>query len=76
MRSTKSLLAMLVFISTVIGGCGCLAADSYEKPQCEKYHTDWNHGIPFHHDWATDTEFGRGYIAVWRDETAVLGRRS
>ena len=43
MRSAISFLAMLVLVSTLIAGCGCLAADSYyAKPaECEKYHTDW-----------------------------------
>jgi hypothetical protein len=50
MRSASSLLAMLVLLSSLMAGCGCLAADSYEKPECEKYHTDWNHGPFFHHD--------------------------
>jgi len=43
MRSAKSLLAMLVLISSLITGCGCLAADSYGKPACQKYHTNWPH---------------------------------
>ena len=43
MRSAILFLAMLVLVSTLIAGCGCLAADSYyAKPaECEKYHTDW-----------------------------------
>ena len=43
MRSAISFLAMLVLVSSLIAGCGCLAADSYyAKPaECEKYHTDW-----------------------------------
>jgi hypothetical protein len=41
MRGRTPWLALLVFISTVISGCNCLAANSYEKPECQKYHTDW-----------------------------------
>ena len=43
MRSAVSFLAMLVLVSSLIAGCGCLAADSYwAKPaECEKYHTPW-----------------------------------
>jgi hypothetical protein len=37
-----SILAALILISSLITGCGCLAADSYyAKPECQKYHTDW-----------------------------------
>jgi hypothetical protein len=42
MRSSISLLAMLFLISVLMTGCGCLAADSYEKPACQKYHTHWD----------------------------------
>jgi hypothetical protein len=42
MRSIASLLAMLVLVSTLTAGCGCLAADSYDKPACQKYHTNWD----------------------------------
>jgi hypothetical protein len=35
------ILAVLVLVSSFITGCGCLAADSYDKPACQKYHTDW-----------------------------------
>jgi hypothetical protein len=41
MGRVASVLAVLVLISSLITGCGCLAADSYEKPACQKYHTDW-----------------------------------
>ena len=41
MRHVASILAALVLASSLITGCGCLAADSYEKPVCQKYHTDW-----------------------------------
>jgi hypothetical protein len=40
-RSVTLLLAALVLISSLIAGCGCLAADSYDKSACQKYHTDW-----------------------------------
>ena len=43
MRSAISLLAMLVLVSSLIIGCGCLAADSYDKPACQKYDTHWPH---------------------------------
>ena len=35
---------MLVLVSSLVTGCGCLAAQSYENPACEKYHTDWPTG--------------------------------
>ena len=41
MGRVASVLAVLVLTSSLITGCGCLAADSYEKPACQKYHTDW-----------------------------------
>ncbi|HEY3152323.1 MAG TPA: hypothetical protein VGK65_11730 [Candidatus Binatia bacterium] len=41
MGRVGSVLAVLVLMSSLITGCGCLAADSYEKPACQKYHTDW-----------------------------------
>jgi hypothetical protein len=38
-----SILAALILISSLITGCGCLAADSYyDKPACQKYHTNWD----------------------------------
>ena len=43
MRSAASFLAMLVLVSSVVAGCGCLAADAYDKPACQKYHTDWSY---------------------------------
>jgi hypothetical protein len=39
MGRVASILAVLVLSSNFITGCGCLAADSYEKPACQKYHT-------------------------------------
>jgi hypothetical protein len=39
--SARSFLAMLVLVSSLITGCGCLAADSYGKPACQKYDTHW-----------------------------------
>jgi hypothetical protein len=41
MRSAISLLATMVLVSSLIAGCGCLAADSYDKPACQKYDTRW-----------------------------------
>jgi hypothetical protein len=41
MRRTASFLVALVLVSILVGGCGCLAADAYQLPQCQKYHTDW-----------------------------------
>jgi hypothetical protein len=34
-------LATLILVSSLNAGCGCLAADSYSKPACQKYDTDW-----------------------------------
>jgi hypothetical protein len=42
MRDIASVLAVLVLTSSLITGCGCLAANSYEKPACQKYHTNWD----------------------------------
>jgi hypothetical protein len=42
MGHVASILAALVLASSLITGCGCLAADSYEKPACQKYHTNWD----------------------------------
>jgi hypothetical protein len=42
MGRVASVLAVLVLMSSLITGCGCLAADSYEKPACQKYHTHWD----------------------------------
>src|SRR4029434_10945949 len=41
MRSAISFLAVLVVVSSLIAGCGCLAANSYDKPACQKYDTHW-----------------------------------
>ena len=43
MGRVASILAVLVLISSFTG-CGCLAADSYEKSACQKYYTDWPAG--------------------------------
>ena len=40
MARVASIWAVLVLVSSLITGCGCLAADSYEKPACQKYHTE------------------------------------
>jgi hypothetical protein len=42
MGRVASILAVLVLFSSLITGCGCLAADSYEKPACQKYRTNWD----------------------------------
>ena len=41
MRDAASLLATLVLVA-LITGCGCLAANAYDQPSCQKYHTNWN----------------------------------
>jgi hypothetical protein len=41
MPSAISLLATVVLVSILVAGCGCLAADSYGKPACQKYDTRW-----------------------------------
>jgi hypothetical protein len=40
MGRVASILAVLVLVSSLITGCGCLAADSYEKPACQKYRSE------------------------------------
>ena len=42
MGRVACILAVLILISSLITGCGCLAADSYEKAECQKYHTNWD----------------------------------
>jgi len=42
MGRVASILAVLVLFSSLITGCSCLAADSYEKPACQKYRTNWD----------------------------------
>jgi hypothetical protein len=49
MGHVASIFAVLVLVSSLMTGCGCLAADSYSKPACQKYDTDWNDPAPFHH---------------------------
>jgi len=41
MRSAIALLAMVVLVSSLIMGCGCLTADAYNKPSCQKYDSHW-----------------------------------
>ena len=41
MARVAFILAMLALTSSLIAGCGCLAADSYDKPACQKYRTNW-----------------------------------
>jgi hypothetical protein len=38
----RSAIPLLV-ISSLIAGCGCLAANSYDQPTCQKYQTHWPH---------------------------------
>jgi hypothetical protein len=42
-RSAISLLSILVLVSSLIEGCGCLAANSHDQPACQKYDTRWPH---------------------------------
>ncbi len=44
------LLTISVFISSLLSGCGCLAADSYDKPACQKYHTNWDLDRIYHEE--------------------------
>ena len=41
MRSAIALMATLLLVSSLVAGCGCLAADAYSKPACQKYHSRW-----------------------------------
>jgi hypothetical protein len=41
MNRATPMLVVLVLVSSLITGCGCLAADSYDKPACQKYDTEW-----------------------------------
>jgi len=41
MRGARLFLAMLVLVSGLVAGCSCLTADAYDKPACQKYHSDW-----------------------------------
>src|SRR5581483_5637297 len=34
-------LALAFSLAGLLAGCGCLAANAYEKPACQKYQTDW-----------------------------------
>ena len=43
MRRLYIIIGSLGLISSLIAGCGCLAADSYDKSACQKYSTDWPH---------------------------------
>jgi hypothetical protein len=42
MRRRLSVWGAFILLSGLITACGCLAANSYEKPTCEKYRTNWN----------------------------------
>jgi len=50
MRRVASILALLVLTFGLIAGCGCLAADSYEKPECQKYRTNWDFDSIYHEE--------------------------
>jgi hypothetical protein len=41
MRRTMSFLIAVLLVASLASGCGCLSADAYSLPQCQKYHTDW-----------------------------------
>ena len=41
MNRATPMLVVLVLVSSLITGCGCLAADSYDKTACQKYDTEW-----------------------------------
>ena len=41
MNRATPMLVVLVLVSSLITGCGCLAADSYDKSACQKYDTEW-----------------------------------
>jgi hypothetical protein len=43
MHRAASFLVTLALLSSIVAGCGCLAADSYEKAECRKYWTDWSY---------------------------------
>ncbi|GEM_PF-2822575 len=34
-------LALAFSLAGLLAGCGCLAANAYDKPACQKYQTDW-----------------------------------
>jgi hypothetical protein len=34
---------MLILVSSLIAGCGCLTNDAYDKPACQKYETHCPH---------------------------------
>jgi hypothetical protein len=42
MGRVATISAVLVLIASLMSGCGCLAADSYDQPACQKYHTNWD----------------------------------
>ncbi|HEX9445141.1 MAG TPA: hypothetical protein VGA73_13535 [Candidatus Binatia bacterium] len=42
MKASRAIiLAAVVLISSLVSGCGCLAAGNYDQPACQKYHTYW-----------------------------------
>ena len=43
MKIATSFLAALVLLGSLVEGCGCLAAQSYDQPACQKYQTYWPH---------------------------------
>ena len=42
-KTATLFLAVLVLLISLVQGCGCLAAQSYDQPACQSYHTDWPH---------------------------------
>jgi len=43
-RDTLTMVTALILaflVSILVSGCGCLAANAYDKPACQKYHTHW-----------------------------------
>jgi len=43
MRKMYLFAALMILLSSLAVGCGCLAADSYETAACQKYETHWPH---------------------------------
>jgi len=41
MKIATSFLAALLVVGSLIEGCSCLAAQSYDQGACQKYHTNW-----------------------------------
>jgi hypothetical protein len=50
MGRLATLLAISALISSLLSGCGCLAADSGDKPACQKYQTNWDLDRIYHEE--------------------------